>query len=376
MPSERYEISIPLRKLLIGLVVTVVPISIVGLYSMTHSQNSLERMVGVHFRIIAEHVSSEVAQFVNDRSTSVGALAFEPAVMDAVKAANQSYQGMSDQASADRMGQIEKIWNTPAATPTVERILSNPASRLLRRYRELDRRFLRITVTDEKGAVVAATHKTLDYLQADEDFWQAIYAQGRGSVSLTDILYDDVTKSHYIGVGVPIMEEGSNRFIGVVDSLLEVSALFPIINRAQLGPTSRTLLVKDDGTIISGRQVSLAMNQKSDEFTAVLDYFTAMGVRSSGYIVSNLKVGGPHLIAFADAGLRKDFANLGWKVLVAQEVSEAYAPIRMVSRMLAFMALLGLATVVFLSVYFSLHRRKTYPQVTATRTDVRESTGG
>ncbi|MBI4873900.1 MAG: cache domain-containing protein [Acidobacteria bacterium] len=375
MPSERYEISVPLKKLLIGLLVTVVPISIVGLYSMTHSQNSLERMVGVHFRIIAEHVAAEVSQFVHDRATSVGVLAFEPVVMDAVKAANQSYQGMGDQAVSDRINQIEKIWNTPAANAAVERILSSPASKLLRRYRDLDRRFLRITVTDEKGAVIAATHKTLDYLQADEDFWQAIYAQGRGAVSLTDILYDDVTKSHYIGVGVPIMEEGSNRFIGVVDSLLEVSAIFPIINRAQLGPASRTLLVKEEGTIISGPQISLAMKQKSDEYTAVQDYFTAAGVRSSGYLVSDLKVGGPHLIAFADAGLQKDYANLGWKVLVSQEASEAFAPIRMVNRMLSFMALMGLATVVFLSVYFSLHRRKVYADLTAAQADSRESTG-
>jgi membrane protease subunit (stomatin/prohibitin family) len=43
------------------------------------------------------------------------------------------------------------------------------------------------TVTDQKGAVVAATHKTLDYFQADEDFWQAAYAQGRGAINLTDI---------------------------------------------------------------------------------------------------------------------------------------------------------------------------------------------
>jgi len=38
-------------------------------------------------------------------------------------------------------------------------------------------------------------------------------------VNLTDLLYDDLTKSHYIGVGVPILEEGTNRFLGAVDAL-------------------------------------------------------------------------------------------------------------------------------------------------------------
>jgi hypothetical protein len=40
-------------------------------------------------------------------------------------------------------------------------------------------------VTDARGGTVAATHKTLDYYQADEEFWQNIYASGRGAVSIT-----------------------------------------------------------------------------------------------------------------------------------------------------------------------------------------------
>jgi hypothetical protein len=272
---------------------------------------------------------------------------------------------MSDQAVAARIEQTEKSWNTPAAAALVERTLSSPSSRLLRRYRDLDRRFLRITVTDEKGAVIAATHKSLDYYQADEDFWQAIFAQGRGSINLTDILYDDVTKSHYIGVGVPIIEEGSNRFIGAVDALLEVSSVFPVVNRTQLGAGSRTLLVKEDGTVISAPQVNLAMKVKSDEHAAVQDALASIGARTSGYIVGNLKAGGSHLIGFADTGLKKDYGNLGWMVLLAQESSEAFAPIRMVGRMLSFMALLGLLTVVFLAVYFSLHRKPAYTDMDA-----------
>ena len=375
MPIERFELRIPLKKLLIGLLLTVVPISIAGLYSLTHSQASLEKMIGAHFRTIAEHASAEIWQFIHDRVTSVGALAFDPVIQDAAKAANRAYQGIGEQAAASRIEQTEKAWNTPAANAMVERILSSPASRLLRRYRDLDRRFLRITVTDEKGAVIAATHKSLDYYQADEEFWQAIYAQGRGAINLTDILYDDVTKSHYIGVGVPIVEEGSNRFIGTIDALLEVSAVFPIVNRSQLGVSSRSLLVKEDGTVISGPQINLAMKLKSGEHAAVNDALALIGPRASGYVVSDLKAGGSHLIGFADTGLKKDYGNLGWMVLVAQEASEAFAPIRMVSRMLSFMALVGLVTVVFLAVYFSLHRKREYTDIDAVAHPPRPASG-
>ena len=129
-------------------------------------------------------------------------------------------------------------------------MLNSRASRALTRWRNHDRRFLRITVTDAHGGVVAATHKTLDFIQSDEDFWLGIHAQGRGAVHITDMLYDDVTKSYYIGLGVPVMEEGSNTFIGAIDALIEVSTLFPLVHRVAMGPGSRTMMVKEDGTII------------------------------------------------------------------------------------------------------------------------------
>ena len=123
-------------------------------------------------------------------------------------------------------------------------MLSSRASRMLRRFHDRDPRILRITVTDAKGVTVAASHKTLDYYQADEEYWQNIYAQGRGALSLTDILYDDAAKSNYIGIGLPIMDDSSNRFIGTLDALVDVTTLFPVINRIRLGPTARTMLVK------------------------------------------------------------------------------------------------------------------------------------
>lgn len=363
MASEHFELRIPIKKLLIGLALTVVPISIAGLYALYHSQASLEKMIGTYFQSTAELASAEVSEFVHDRVTSAVALTFDPVLQDAARSANQAYRGLNEQAIEARINQTEKSWNTPAAAAQVERILASPASRLLRRYRELDRRFLRITVTDEKGGVIAATHKTLDYAQADEEFWQAIYAQGRGAVNLTDILYDDVTKSHYIGVGVPILEEGTNRFVGAVDALLEISSVFPVVNRVHLGTGSRALLVKEDGTVISGPGMNLAMKLKSEEHAAVLDAFAASGPRAAGYQVSELKARGMNLIGFADTGLKKDYGSLGWMVLVAQGTSEAFSPIRLVGRLLSFMVLIGLAMVLFLAVYFSLHRTRAYTDI-------------
>ena len=359
MPIEdRFELSITLKSLLIALLITVVPISLAGLYSAAESQKSLELTIGSHFRLLAESTAAEVSHFIHDRVIGVGALAIEPDVIAAVTASNRSYQGMSDAAVSEKVSNIDKTWNTPHAEPVVRQVLSSPASRLMLRHRERDPRLLRITITDEKGATVAASHKTLDYYQADEEYWQNIYANGRGNVSITAVLYDEVTKSHYVGIGMPILEEGTTRVIGTLDTLVDVSNLFPVVNRLQFGQTARTLLVTDDGTVISAPKINLSMRIKSEEYAALRDSHGTLEGQQTGYLVTDLRGSGRNLIGFADTGLRNDYPRLGWVVLVAQHTSEAFAPIRTVNRLIIFISALALALVVILLAYFTLHRKE------------------
>jgi hypothetical protein len=363
MPTDSLEVHISLKKLLVGLLVTVIPITVIGIITITRTDRALETMVGTHYRAMAESTASQVAHFVHDRVIDVVALAADPAVIDAAVAANRSYAQMKPEAIEARIASIEKSWNTPSASPIVKEMLGSRTSGLLNRHRELDRRLLRITLTDEHGAAIAATHKTFDYYQADEEFWQAICANGRGAVSLTDILYDEVTKSNYIGIGVPVVEPGSNRFIGVLDALMDVTTMFPALRETQVGAMGRTMLLKEDGTVIYAPDVTLSMSVKSAELAAIRDAKPVLGGRTTGYLEASLRDRGPTLIAFADTSLKDSYPNLGWTVIVAQGTSEAFAPVRGVVRLVAFAILVGLLGVTFLGVYFALHRRQAMTEI-------------
>jgi hypothetical protein len=359
MPAERFEIRIPASKLLIAMLLIVIPICLAGLFSLGQTDKALERASGTHFKTVAQISAAQVASFIHERVTAVRNLAISFAVADVVVAANKQYQGRSDAEIAAAAAKIDKTWNTPAADPLVREILSTPASRFLRKHQQYDPRLLRITVTDVRGAVVAATHKTLDYFQADEEYWQNIYANGRGAVSITQILYDDVTKSSYIGIGMPILEEATNRLIGTVDALVDVSSLFPIVREVQLGPTGRVMLVADDGTVVAAPGVSTAAKMKSDEYAAIRDALGTVSGRETGYLVADFRAG-QQVIGFADTGLKDDYPKLGWVVLAAQDTREAFASVRAADRILTLMSVLGLAGVVLFGVYVYLHRRPTY----------------
>ncbi len=360
MPAEKFEFRVSFKHLLIGLLITVAPISIVGLYAITKSDSELQHTIGTHFKIFAESTAQEVKLFIEERVMHVGTIATEPAIVEAATSSNLAWLHMSNDAIAARINRIEEEWNTPAVESLVTRILSSKAAFRLRRYIEMDPRFLRITLTDANGVTVAATHKTLDYLQADEEFWQGIYANGRGAISITGILYDDVTKKSYVGIGRPILEEGTGRFIGAVDALVDLSSLLAVINRSHPPLSLQTTLVRDDGIVISAPDVNLSMKLQSPEFLAVQDALSTLEGRQTGYLVASIPKSRKRLIGFADTGLKANYPNLGWVVLVSQDASQAFAAIRLAGRLIWLLALVGLAMVVLVAMYFSLHRHEPF----------------
>lgn len=343
------------RRLLIGLVVTVVPISILALYIVPQSRKNFEKVMGTNFQGVAVSTAAEVADFVHYTVLESGVMATDPALLEAVEAANRSYRGMPEKAFRDKIRPVQHSWTTE--TSAAAQIVSNPASRLLRRYCDLDKKFLRITVANEKGVTVAATQKPRNYYRGDLEFWDRIYAGGQGSINVADVAYDPVTKSNCLGIGMPILEPGSGRLVGTMEALVEISSVFPVVSRAQTSPSMRVSLVKEDGSVISGPHLAVPMTTKSDEFQAVRETLGAVSGVPAGYLVTRLKQAGPTLIGFADAGLKSDYKNISWSVVVSQPARDAFAPVQRNERLIEVMVLIGLLAVIFLAVYFSLHRK-------------------
>ncbi|MCW5966543.1 MAG: cache domain-containing protein [Bryobacterales bacterium] len=364
-PEQRYEPKIPYTRVLLLLMVIIIPISIYGFYTIAQADVAMQESIGNNFRTIAESNAYEISSFIHDRVIQSAMTAVAPDIRRLAEQANARYRGMSDAAFESMVQTTEKNWNLPAGSALVKEITGNAVSENLRNIIRLDPRYLRITITDDHGCTIAASHKTLDYYQADEDFWQAIYAQGRGAVSVTDVLYDDVTRSNYIGIGVPIIEPGSERFIGTLDALVDVSELSRIVKRSTLGPTARISLVKDDGVIISAPSISLSMNQKSQDFDAVSELLRTQEGVTKGYTVTAFPGGTKHLVAVADTGLKRDYKNLSWLVLVGQDTHYAFTAIRTANTLISFVALAGLAFLTLLVVVFDMNRKRQYVDLSA-----------
>jgi hypothetical protein len=362
MPFDTLEIRISLQKLLIGLILVIVPLSFFGLYLTSEAETSLKQTIGAHFRSIAQTEGTATSQFINDRVLEVAALARNPAVADAVTGARRSRRGLDDAVITAKLGKIESTWETPQVDPLVKEILSSPTSQALRRHREAEPRILRILVADETGATVAATEKPLHYVQPNEVYWRAIYAEGRGGIYVSGIRYDDQTKANYLEIGAPVLEEGTRRFIGAVNALVDVSGLVSRFQREAIGLTARIMLVQDDGTLISVLNLNPSLRLKADEYAAVRDILGTPRESKAGYVVASMR-GGDRIVGFADAGLKRTYPNLGWIILVSQDEREALAPLLGLGHFALFMVVFALLMLTLLTVYFFLHRRQRFEDI-------------
>ncbi|MGA8150545.1 MAG: cache domain-containing protein [Terriglobales bacterium] len=368
MPSDSLEIKVSLQKLLIALVVIIVPLNFLGLYLSSESTTSLEQVIGAHFRTIAQADATTALQFVSDRVIDLGAVAMEPAVVDAVVGANQAYERRSAEATEANIAEIDKKWDTSAGDTVVEAMLSSPVSRLLQRRREIDPRFLKIIVADENGVPIAATDKPLHYAPTDNAYWQAVSAQGRGGIYVSEVLYDEDSRADYFRIGFPIFGKGSRRFIGAASALIDVSSLFSRLTQAQVGNSARTILVSEDGTVISAPNVSPSIRLKSDEYAAVRDALGTLQGRQAGYLRASMR-GGNRIVGFAETGLKQLSPNLAWFVMVSQDEREALASVRTLGHFAILMVVIGLLMVTLLAAYFFLHRKQQLSDIQTATTE-------
>jgi hypothetical protein len=350
-----FDIQISLQKLLTGLIVVIVPLSVVGLYLTSNADSSLQQTVGMHFRIIAQTDAAAASQFIRDRIIDVRAIAGDPNIVDAVTAANRAYAGIGEEAIAARIQKIEGQWATPNTDFLVKDMMSSRSSRWLQRQRTLNRRLLKIIVADENGATVTATEKPLHYVEADQEHWQAVYAGEKGAVNVSDVRYDERTQSDYVQIAVPVLEEGSGRFVGVVSALVDISGLFSAFDQQQLGRTGRILLVKGSGIIVNAPNVTPDLRLMSEEFTAVRDALGTLEGRQAGYVTAAMR-NGERIVGFADTGLKRSLPKLDWLMLVSQSEREALAPVRTLEHFAFLTVVLGLLMLTVLLAYFWTHR--------------------
>ena len=339
---DKLEVRVSLTKVLLVLIVVIVPLSIFGLILTTRSDRSLDAAIGNDYKTLAQRYSTEVSEYIRDRVADANAMAADSSVISAVSGADTS-----------------SAKNAAAGQSGAKGMLGSSASQFLRQRRNLDPRFLNVVVTDQSGNLVAAAQQTGKQSYADDDVWQGAYNKGQGAVKIGDILYAEVPKAYYVNIGVPIGDPASGRLVGVLTAAVNISPVLAHFQQNEIGNGARAILVNDDGTIVSAPNADVFAHQKSAELDGVRDTAGGLqGTQSDWRLVHLQSV--PYIVGYAATGLKQNYNNLGWIVLVSQGEHQAAAPIRQLEHFAVWMVVLAIFMLTLLCVYYFLHRRQKF----------------
>jgi len=167
---------------------------------------------------------------------------YEPSVISALAAANQAMP------EAQRRS-LDANWpNLSLSSGPLAKVLNNPTAEVLKRIRQNDPRFAELLLTDRFGQLVAATGRTTDFYQADEQWWTGTYHGGAGRIFVPVIDYDRSTGVWSIDLCIPVYADG--EVVGVAKAVLDLSRWLDAVAGSVGDLSAEVMLVRRDGRII------------------------------------------------------------------------------------------------------------------------------
>ena len=246
MPHRRHLPHINLRVFIVLVFVSLPLFALATVFVLGIGQAELRDAYGTQLMQAAQQTAATIDSYVYRRMIDVTILARVPDVQAAAAAGN------AVKPDAAVIKALDQAWaSNPSAAAAKLGVLDNGASRFLRDIVENDRVYREVVVTDREGRLVAASNPTSDYFQGDEAWWREAFDDGvRGRATVSDVQWDESTKTYGLGIAVPITEKAGEPFVGILRVVADVRELLAVAAGPTSRPNGETVLIRGDGTLV------------------------------------------------------------------------------------------------------------------------------
>jgi len=315
-------------------------------------QAQLRDAFGLQLTDQAQQAAATVDSYVFRRVIDVAILARVPEVQAAAAA------GSKVPLDVAKARETDASWTSrPAATATRLGVLDTPASQFLREIVNNDQVYREILVTDRDGRLVAASSATSDYIQSDETWWKEAFNDGtRGLVSVSDVLWDESTKSHAIEIAVPVTERPGERLVGVLKVVADARELLAVAAGVKSSTSGEAFLIREDGSIVFSQRGVGGQAQffAADLFRERMKSYKAGDPQFRLNFSARDQAGRSYLVGIAPCQLGASYPHMTWMMAVTEAEDDLFAPVRaQMWRMLGAFGLIA-AFVLAIAVWLSL----------------------
>lgn len=302
--------------------------------------------VGQRQKQDAQIFSGFISQQIDNEINIIRAYVISPWWHDAIKEANLRYVNWEPKAIQEYMARMDKEWLVPGSQFVQETLSSRMSQRLTALAKE-DLVVAEIFLTDRYGGLVAASGKTSDYYQADEDWWQRSYANGKGSVYVGEVEFDESSGKISTAIAIPVKDK-TGQVIGVAKVVLDIFVFFEPLMRYKFGATGHVALLDKQGEVIyhPGMKPMSKSGFSESELSRILNDKNGFAMIEAPCLKA------PSVVA-ADKikNVYLEANGINWMVLVTQGKKEIFWPLYKIF-------FLKIILVLFLSalIIFVLHR--------------------
>ena len=342
-----------LRVLSVFGIVSVPLLVVAGSLTMGAGRSGLRETHGRLLTQIAEHIASATDAVVYRLIIDASVFGRVPSLRDAASTANRV---AFDEASTRA---LDESWQRGSSIPrSLEGVLTNTTSRFLRDVTVQDPIYREVLLTDRFGRLIAASERTSDYFQADEDWWMEALGDGvRGRLFVSGVRYDESARTDAIEIAVPVTTESS--VVGVLKVIADTHALTALVSGMRLGVTGDARLVRPNGSLVLSR---VAATDPPVSFFAsdVLRQRLEDSPREGPGALYRLHFSAPardretSLIGVASSQLGASYPNLDWLVAVSQAESELFGPVNAQAQWLLVVLAVAALAMSLLAVLFSV----------------------
>lgn len=308
-------------KLLIAFLSVVVAISLMfNIIMSTTATNTITNQIGRQLQAVAEARSIVIGDFLNGRIEVLQTLALDETIRQSVRSANALKPDLESILELDE--QWQRAVTSGTNSSLINSRLTNSLSRDLIAFQSLSPENVEVFVTDRAGALLSATNLTSDYYQADEDWWIAAYKDGAGDVYIGQPEFDESAGTLSILMVVPIYDTRQGDLIGILRSTISIDSLISVLDDP-IGETGEVDIYFPDETMLDTKEAEYE-DVNPDSLDAIQDSADQIFLRAifeeEDSILARAQI--------QSQSLASKVNDLGWSVIVSQDINEALKPVQ------------------------------------------------
>jgi GAF domain-containing protein/HAMP domain-containing protein len=345
------------NKLVVGITtLTIISIIILAFTNYYNDQKNLTASSGAALKSTADTQASAVGNALLQEAHVLQSFDLSKLVQDRVDEVNAQY-GSNQAENVRQIQLLDTHWrNADKADnnndPLVKNVIDSEVASELREFTSTFPENVEVFVTDKYGANIAATNRTSDYYQADEEWWQAAYNNGRGAVYFGQPEFDQSSKTFGVILAVPLYSHGTQEVSGVMRTTINIESILAILNAKILNGTGHINLYLPAGQVLDPENEN-GVRPTDPNALELLPELISTKTYASFVLDGVPSVVSAAQVTSTDPEVQAGIKNLGWQIVVDQSQADNLAPVRQQTQSTVVIALIILAISAVLGIFLA-----------------------